>query len=387
MILILKINKLYLILAIVVILFPILFHFHHTQLILPTQTNDMKFRVVIDPGHGSIDTGTSYKNIYEKDINLSIGLKLSKKLKDVNIISILTRTEDKLYQDSRRKDIKHRPEIARQNKADLFISIHSNNFPSSQPSGSQLFYKPGSDLSKKLAEFIQEELIKLRDKNNRAIKSGDFYVLNQSPCPAVLIEVGFLSNPEDRNYLTNMDYQEKLADVIKNGIINYFQSRFENTSEDTGKLEETRNYDENILYFLSGSNNGIMLIENQLSLPTNYTYKSNESITVTEKIILVKTALEQLYNPPEGLVSPLPAGTKIKSLDVSGNKLIINFSSELKDNFYGGAAVELYTLEAIKKSLFSIPGINQLEILIEGEKGQTIGGHIILENDYLKCWF
>ena len=91
---------------------------------------------------------------WRKIFNLAIARYLYEELRKVNIIPIMTRTEDKLYENSRNKDLRQRPIIANNAKADLFISIHANNFPSSNASGSQIFYKINSEKSQELAENI-----------------------------------------------------------------------------------------------------------------------------------------------------------------------------------------------------------------------------------------
>ncbi|MFW5787553.1 MAG: N-acetylmuramoyl-L-alanine amidase family protein [Halanaerobiales bacterium] len=179
--------------------------------------------IIIDPGHGSIDTGSSYKNIYEKDINLAVGKKLKSELSRQGFNTVLTRKKDKLYQNDRQKDIQHRPKFAEIYDAQLFISIHVNEFTSPQPTGSQVFFVPGSEESKKLATFIKKELVKLRKENNRPLTPGNYYVLKNVSIPAVLIETGFISNPRDRKLLTAETYQKKMARAISNGIKNYIQ--------------------------------------------------------------------------------------------------------------------------------------------------------------------
>lgn len=346
------------------------------------------FKVVVDPGHGGIDTGTSYGKIYEKDINLKIALLVAEELEKVNIIPVLTRKEDELYMSSRQKDIKHRPEIANKNKANLFISIHANNFPSSQPSGSQIFYKPGSEESKKLAKEIQEELIKLRKANQRSIKNGDFYVLKKAQCPAVLIETGFLSNPTDREILTDPVYQKQLAIALKNGIISFFQFRLsgekqEKTLKTNVSLESNNKHPNYQLYYLTDSLTNISLIKRKLSFPTNNFFKQEYS-KLSFKEIMIISAINQLLNPPNNLISPLPVKTKINYVKLNDGIATIDFSKEIKTDFSGGASIELYSLEAVKKTLFSIPGIKGLNILINGKKGDSIGGHIFLNDTILK---
>ncbi len=186
------------------------------------------FRIIVDPGHGSIDTGTHFNGLYEKDINLKLARILTVKLKENNIRTAMTRNEDQLYKDSRNKDLKRRPTLTGKLKTDLFISLHVNQYHTSQPSGSQIFYKTNSDKSKLLAKTILKYLIKIRPENDREITPGNYYVLNQADCPAVLIEIGFISSPIDRQLLTDNKYLEKMANAITAGIIEYLKTNFYN---------------------------------------------------------------------------------------------------------------------------------------------------------------
>lgn len=346
----------------------------------------MVFKVVIDPGHGSIDTGTSYGNILEKEINLKIAQHLSNELKKVNIIPIMTRIEDKLYLDSRNKDIRRRVEITKESKADLYISIHANNFPSSQPAGSQVFYKPDCPLSKTLADFIKEELIKLRSENNRSIKNGNFYVLNGSPCPAVLIEAGFLSNPEDRRLLSNPGYQNSLAKAIKNGIIMYFQSNFNQDQLELPVLDQKKQRVTdrlNNVYYLDVKNGKITYYATPIPRPVN-NLEIKADLNVYQNLDLYNeqiaiSAIHELMNPPKNLISTLPRESQILSLKIVNGVAVIDFSEKIRDHFQGGAGTELYLLETLAHTLFSIPAIEGIEILINGKRGSSIGGHIFLK--------
>lgn len=377
------------ILAILLIIFFSLLIMNYRAISLPSYTSNMEFRIVIDPGHGSIDTGTSYRNIYEKEINLQIAKYLAEEFKKVNIIPIMTRTKDKLYHNSRRKDIRRRPEIAGETDADLFISIHANNFPTSQPSGSQIFCKFNSEQSKKLAECIQQELIELRNENNRSIKQGDYYVLNKIDCPGILIEVGFLSNPSDRQKLTDPVYQQQFAKAIKNGVINYFLSELGKTKDRNKRDIETNQKTavnkkvsiepgDRALYYLSYNEKDVYLIKNNMSFPANSFFVKEHS-TLKFNEVLAISAIRQLLNPPEGLISPLPPGTKIKSLKIEDNTAILNLSFEARENFNGGANQEEKVVSAIRKTLLSIKDIEDVEILIDGQKGESLGGHILLD--------
>lgn len=367
---------------ILIIFFALLLLNYRSSNSLPSHSTDMEFIVVVDAGHGGIDTGTSHGDILEKNINLAIARYLYEELRKVNIIPIMTRTEDKLYENSRNKDLRQRPIIANNAKADLFISIHANNFPSSKASGSQIFYKKNSEKSQELAEYIQKELEKLRDENKRVLKKGDYYVLNAIKCPGVLIEVGFLSNPEDRKLLTDPAYQQKLAIAIRDGIVNYFQENFSkremNVEEKTQVVNSITlaSADSNCLYYLYYGSQNPGLIKNKMSFPAANFFKEDYSLLNFQEIMAI-SALKQLMEPPVGLYSPLPPGTIIKSLRVENKLATLDLS--LPANFNGGAETELYAIEAISKTLLSIKGIDEVEILLDGKEGQSPGGHILLD--------
>ena len=368
---------------ILIFFFALLILNYRSSTSLPSHTTDMDFIVVVDAGHGGIDTGTSHGDILEKDINLAIAKYLYEELRKVNIIPIMTRTEDKLYESDRNKDLRQRPKIANNVKADLFISIHANNFPSSKTAGSQIFYKINSKESLELAEFIQKELDILRDENRRVLKKGDYYVLNVIKCPGVLIEAGFLSNPEDRKLLTDPGYQQQLAKAIKDGIINYFQENFSKGEREkevnTQVVSNTlKNVATNSLYYLYYGSQNPGLIKNKMSFPAANFFKEQYSRLNFQEIMAI-SALEQLKEPPIGLYSPLPPGTSINSLQVENRLAIVDLSLPENFCFNQGAETEFYAIEAISKTLLSINGIEGVEILIDGKKEQSPGGHILLD--------
>ena len=220
-----SLNKLFLFLIVIFFISfstNLIISWHHNT--IPTNAKLNK-KVIIDPGHGGIDSGAHHNNqILEKNINLAIAKKLATQLKSSNIEVILTRTKDKLYQNDRQKDLKHRMQVTNTAQANILISIHVNSFPSSKSFGGETYYSEGSKEGKKLASAIQEQLIKIQPKNYRTIKTAPYYVLQQSEITAVLVEVGFISNPKDRKRITNAQEQEKIASAITTGIINYFNN-------------------------------------------------------------------------------------------------------------------------------------------------------------------
>ena len=183
--------------------------------------------IYIDPGHGGPDPGTIYKNIYEKDINLEICKKLQTILEEEGAIVYLTRYGDydlsKSYTGSRKKsDLNNRAKIINDSRADLYISIHLNSISSSTWSGAQVFFDDVNEKNYDLALLMQEQL-KTDLKTTRKVKEINTMLMNRKiTIPGVLIEAGFLSNPNDRYLLRQADYQYKIVESIKRGIIKYF---------------------------------------------------------------------------------------------------------------------------------------------------------------------
>ena len=183
--------------------------------------------IYLDPGHGGPDPGTIYKNIYEKDINLEICLKLEQVLEEDGAIVYLTRYGDydlsnNNVRERKRSDLNNRAKIINQSNADLYISIHLNSLSSSTWSGAQVFYDDVNEKNLDLANLFQEQL-KSDLKTSREVKEIKNILMNRKiSIPGVLIEVGFLSNPNDRYKLRQSDYQYKFSNSIKTAIIKYF---------------------------------------------------------------------------------------------------------------------------------------------------------------------
>lgn len=187
--------------------------------------------VVIDPGHGGVDGGAvSVRGDSEKEINLSISLLLSEMLEEKGIVVIMTRDSDVgLYEegDSNKKvaDMKSRCKIANDSKADLLVSVHQNNYQSEGVKGAQVFYYSRSLEGEKLAKTLQSSLKANLDKDNgRQAKANDnYYILINVPCPAVIVECGFLSNYIEAELLVSDEYQKKVAQALCDGICEYLE--------------------------------------------------------------------------------------------------------------------------------------------------------------------
>lgn len=185
--------------------------------------------VVIDAGHGGIDPGkVGINDALEKDINLSIALKLKKYLEQQDIRVVMTReTDEGLYEESdsnkKVRDMKNRLAIMEKTAPALTISIHQNSYPEESVSGMQVFYYETSTEGKALAEIMQQTMIEsLKPQKERAAKANDtYYLLKKTTVPIVIVECGFLSNRAEADMLVSSDYQEKMAWAIHMGVLRY----------------------------------------------------------------------------------------------------------------------------------------------------------------------
>lgn len=190
-------------------------------------------KIVIDPGHGGGDPGAKTANgLAEKQLNLDVALRLKKYLSRVGVYCIMIRETDRDYfgfgnsiGSKKRRDLNHRIQIANESKADIFLSIHANSFPQTIYHGAQTFYNSNNPESERLAKAIQEQLVSSLGPNHRKAKKGDFRVLELTQMPGVIIETGFLSNPEEARLLATEQYREQLASAIYHGLIKYFRSQ------------------------------------------------------------------------------------------------------------------------------------------------------------------
>ncbi len=187
------------------------------------------FTILIDPGHGGFDPGkVSPDGIQEKQINLEIALKLRDKLLEHGFAVFLTRDTDCSLdsQDAKNKkisDLRNRTSKALEVKADLYISIHQNSYSAEYVHGAQVFYYSTSDSGKLLAENIQNSLVADVDPDNTRLAKGnsDYLVLTDSPCTAVIVECGFLSNSQECRELCTSEYQSQIASAIAKAVASW----------------------------------------------------------------------------------------------------------------------------------------------------------------------
>jgi N-acetylmuramoyl-L-alanine amidase len=366
--------------------------------------------IVIDPGHGGIDAGARGRSgLMEKDIVLDIGLRLADLFNRAAVYTLLTRnTDDGLIEPGNRSngnwkrlDLEERIALAIEHKADIYISIHANSFPEPVWSGAQTFYHSKSSDAKELAIAIQKELVSRLGPNLRKAKTGDdYFVLRKSTMTAVIVEVGFLSNPREEALLAQANYRKQVAEAVFYGTVNHLVGSYKKGRPGEGDesrpisdlpSEFTGSEDHASLY--SRARSALNLEEDEAALyfagPTNF---DDDLMLEIRKIPglgderdlgsrAFRVVQELTKGPARGsvLCPTLPRGTCVKSVKIVDNVAYVDFSKELMENHWGGSRAEELTVYSIVNTLTDVPGIKEVQILIEGLASSTIAGHIILD--------
>lgn len=182
--------------------------------------------IYLDPGHGGVDSGAIYKDILEKNINLDFCYLLKSKLENKGAKVFMTRYDDydlALPNVSLRKrsDLENRAQVINESNSDLYLSIHLNSTTSSKWNGLQIFYDDINKENKLLAESLKESIGSKRNVTEISTK----YMYKRINIPGVLIELGFLSNYQDRTNLLNDKYLDTLANKIVDGICVQFDNK------------------------------------------------------------------------------------------------------------------------------------------------------------------
>lgn len=184
--------------------------------------------IFVDPGHGGRDPGTSYGNIEEKDIVLEISKELRDNLMEKGAIVYMTRETDEDLSsiwDTKKKrgDLYRRILMYKEKNAELYLSIHINYYSDSSESGAEVLYNPINKENKLFGEILMNNF-KTALGSKRKLKTTDLYMYKNTTVPGVLIECGFLSNPNERYLLQKESYQKKLSEIITDSVITYFNS-------------------------------------------------------------------------------------------------------------------------------------------------------------------
>lgn len=231
-----RLRKRYLVLSCIIIALLAIAYTNVTERMAMTTIDAMSWSlsnkvIVVDPGHGGIDPGAKgTTGLEEKEITLAVAKKLKTLLSQAGAVVVMTRETDTDLSDPelsgytvrKRQDLKRRAQIANDKKANVYIAIHGNSFPQSQYRGAQVFYQRGSEPSKLLADSIQAEFIETLKNTDRVAKEDTFITIRETNMPAVISEIGFLSNPQEEKLLKDPAYQDKIAWSVYAGLVKYF---------------------------------------------------------------------------------------------------------------------------------------------------------------------
>lgn len=230
-----RVNIIFFIALIITLIITVYSHFTRSAITIDaSDTNNIKkIRILIDPGHGGFDPGTTGDTgKSEASINLLISQYLMKFLEGSGFEAIMTRYDDKgldtpasnTIREKKNEDLRNRVKLINSSEADLAVSIHMNSFPQKQYYGAHVFYKKGCEKSKTAATILQNSMKEILDKTNKRVPQikRDIRILDDSEIPTLLVECGFLSNTEEESRLISDEYQEKVAWSIFVGLMKYF---------------------------------------------------------------------------------------------------------------------------------------------------------------------
>lgn len=183
--------------------------------------------IYLDAGHGGKDPGAYYKDIYEEDINLSIVLKLRDKLESLGANVYLTRDSDYDLSNPnarlrKRSDLSNRANMINSSDADMYLSIHLNSSSNTSWKGAQVFYDDINENNEKLADIFQKNFNKYLNSNRNIQEISTLYMYKRITKPGLLLELGFISNPNERYLLNQDDYQNKIVNVLSDSLLEVF---------------------------------------------------------------------------------------------------------------------------------------------------------------------
>ncbi|MGN0031047.1 MAG: N-acetylmuramoyl-L-alanine amidase [Candidatus Gastranaerophilaceae bacterium] len=182
--------------------------------VVPHRAAGKKY-VVIDPGHGGSDCGATRNGIYEKNITLDVSKRVAELLKKKGYEVVMTRSSDETV------SLQERVEISENVSPDVFVSIHVNSSSSEAPNGLETHYYKDNSLM--LAKTVHASMLNHIKANNRGLFKSKFYVINHTTAPAILVEIGFISNSAERGQLVSESRKQATAKAIAEGINDYFK--------------------------------------------------------------------------------------------------------------------------------------------------------------------
>lgn len=181
-------------------------------------------RIVVDAGHGGADGGAvgTDTGVVEAGLNLAYAKNLGAALEKHGMEVVYTRLTDAALAGTKKADMAARREALRDGNVDLVVSVHMNKFTDRAVSGPMAYYMAGSAEGQRLAQSVIDAVTDALGRPRRLANPGDYFVLRECACPAVLVECGFLSNPQDELALQDEAHQAVLCEAVAEGIMQYY---------------------------------------------------------------------------------------------------------------------------------------------------------------------
>lgn len=202
--------------------------YHLAELSMAVMSTPVKYDIVIDPGHGGIDSGgIGAGSVYEKDLVLDIALRMQRCLETAGLKVGLTRDSDTdVTHLATKAGTRHQRDLDGRfmavHEGVLGISIHANIAKNAREQGALVFYLHDSYIDKQYAELVLKQIEKVQVLNYKHPVPRSNLLLLKAKLPVLLIEVGFLSNPEDLAKLTNSQFRQTLAEALSRGIVSFY---------------------------------------------------------------------------------------------------------------------------------------------------------------------
>ena len=270
------------------------------------EVNRDYYKVFIDPGHGGYDNGAVKNGVYEDEINLQISKKIEAKLKAKGVQVKMSRYDDTYL------SLTQRTNMANNEGSDVFVSIHQNSAENSSAKGIETYYYSSRSDSRGLANDVQSDIIDTTGSYNRGVKTANYAVIRNAQMSSNLVECGFISNPTEAKNLTSSSYQDKVAEGIVNGIMDYLNDNviLNNNSGNNN----------------AGNNNG----------SSNNTIKANAIVKVNGSLN-VRSGAGTSYS----VVGSLKNGANVEIVETVGNWYKIRYGSG-----YGYVSKDYITLKS-----------------------------------------
>ena len=184
-----------------------------------------RWLVILDAGHGGFDAGASgtATGVKESELNLQVALLVREALEDAGARVVMTRTGPGALGPTKREDMARRGQLLLTEGADAAVSIHMNKFSDRRIRGPMAYYQAGAEAGQALARCVIDSLTMTLDLKPRLPNPGNNFVTRVPACPAVLVECGFLSHPEEERLLQDPEYQRAIAAAIAQGVIAFLE--------------------------------------------------------------------------------------------------------------------------------------------------------------------